>query len=63
MGAKKSCRVISAMMVLHNIAVRNRDVYEPLPEGLDVQGHDDNADNSNAAGRALRQHYVQTYFS
>ena len=63
MGGKKSCKVISAMMVLHNIAVTNRDLYDPLPEGFDSQGRDDDADNSNAAGRALRQHYVETYFS
>ena len=63
MGATKSGRVITAMLVLHNIAVQNRDLYEPLPEGIDIQGSDADADNSNAAGKALRQHYIQTYFS
>ena len=63
MGATKSCRVITAMIILHNIAVQSRDLYDPLPEGIDIQGTDSDADNSNVAGKALRQHYIETYFS
>ena len=47
MGAIKSCRVITAMLILHNIAVQNRDLYEPLPEGIDIQGS--NADEAITA--------------
>ena len=63
MGAVRSCRVITAMMVLHNIAIKNHDNFEPLPDGLDAQGSDPNGDNTNQAGQNMRAHYVNTYFS
>ena len=63
MGPIRSCRVITAMMVLHNIAVKNRDTFEPLPTGLDDQGTDPHGDNSNQAGQDMRVHYTNTYFS
>ena len=63
MGPLRSCRVITAMMVLHNIAVKNRDTFEPLPDGVDIQGTDPNGDNSNQAGQNMRAHYAYTYFS
>ena len=50
-------------MVLHNIAVINRDLFEPLPYGLDVQGTDPHGDNSNQAGQAMHDHYANTYFA
>ena len=49
MGPERSCCVITAMMVLHNIAVRNHNTFEPLPSGLDEQGSDLNGDNTNQA--------------
>ena len=63
MGPLHSCRVITAMMVLHNIAVKNRDTFEPLPDGVDIQGTDPNGDNSNQAGQNMPAHYTYTYFS
>ena len=63
-GPVRSCNVITAMLVLHNIAVQNRDLFEPLPEGVDVQGLDHaGGDNTNEAGQQMRYHYVNTYFS
>ena len=37
------------MIVLHNIAIMNRDIIEPLPAGemLTVDGHDDVDDTEN----------------
>ena len=64
MGPLRSCRVITTMMVLHNIAIMNRDQFDPLPDGLDVQGVErQTGDNSNQAGDDMRNHYVNTYFS
>ena len=60
-------QVVTAMIVLHNIAIMNRDIFEPLPatEMLTVDGHDDTdeTENDNIAGNLTRQHYVETYFS
>ena len=63
MGAVRSCKVVIAMMVLHNIAIQNRDNFEPLAEGLDPQGCDPNGDNTNQAGQNMHYHYVYSYFS
>ena len=62
-GAVRSCKVVTAMMVLHNIAIRNRDKFEALPEGLDPQGTEPHGDNTNQAGQNMRHHYVNAYFS
>ena len=63
MGPKKSCQVITACLVLHNIGVMNRDLFSPLPRGLDNQGFQPVGDNTNAAGQAKRLQYVRDYFS
>ena len=63
MGPKKSCQVIKACFVLHNIGVMNRDLYQPLPPGFDNQGSEPVGDNSNEAGNAKRLQYVRDYFS
>ena len=63
MGPVKSTQVVTAMMVLHNIAIKNRDLFERLPEGITLQdGHSD-GDNTNEAGKNTRAYYVQNYFT
>ena len=62
-GPKKSCDVITAMMIFHNIAIMHRDYFEPLPKGLDHQDNNPNGDNSNAAGCDKRNRIVTDYFS
>ena len=64
MGPLRSSNVISAMIVLHNIAVQNRDMFDPLPLGLVHQpGGDEDEDNSNVGGTSTRNYYVENYFS
>ena len=63
MGPVRSCHIITAMIVLHNIAIRNHDRFEPLPTGLDEQGIEANGDNSNQASQDMRAHYTYTYFA
>ena len=63
-GPLRSSQVITAMIVLHNIAIMNRDLFEPLPTGIILQpGGDQAADNDNAGGKRTRNHYVNAYFS
>ena len=63
MGPEKSSKVITAMMVLHNLAIQHRDLFEPLPEGLIMQPGNINGDNTNEAGQTARDYYIQNYFS
>ena len=63
MGPKRSCNVITTMMVLHNIAIHNRDLFDPLPEGLLLQPGNSTGDNTNEAGQNARRYYVNNYFS
>ena len=63
MGPKRSSNVITAMMVLHNIAIHNRDLFDPMPDGLIMQPGDSIGDNTNEAGKSTRQYYVNNYFS
>ena len=60
---KDSLDVITACLVLHNIGVMNRDLYDPLPAGEDNQGNDPVGDNTNAGGTEKRNEYVREYFS
>ena len=63
-GPETSGNVILATIVLHNIAIANRDYYRPLPQGNDIAMQDEViGDNSNAEGHRVRQYYVDTYFS
>ena len=63
MGPQMSSNVITAMMVLHNLAIQHRDLFDPLPEGFVLQPGNINGDNSNEAGKNARDYYVQNYFS
>ena len=65
MGPLRSSNVITAMIVLHNIAVKNRDMFDPLPLGLVHQpgGEEEEEDNTNVGGTNTRNYYVQNYFS
>ena len=64
MGPLRSSNVISAMIVLHNIAVKNRDMFDPLPLGLVHQpGDEEDEDNTNVGGTSTRNYYVENYFS
>ena len=63
MGPKRSCSVITACLVLHNIGVMSRDLFQPLPPGVDNQGTDPTGDNTNEAGQQKRQSFVREYFS
>ena len=64
MGPLRSANVITAMMVLHNIAVKNRDMFDPLPHGLVHQpGGEEDQDNTNIGGTQTRNYYVENYFS
>ena len=68
MGPVRSSNVVTAMIVLHNIAIMNRDTFEPLPSGDNMSIddlHDDETNDieANIAGNLTRQHYVDTYFS
>ena len=52
------------MIVLHNIAVKNRDMFDPLPLGLVHQpGGKEDEDNTNVGGTSTRNYYVDNYFS
>ena len=56
--------MISAMIVLHNITVKNRDMFDPLPLGLVHQpGDKEDEDNTNFGGTSTRNYYVENYFS
>ena len=63
MGPLRSSNVISAMIVLHNIAVKNRDMFDSLQLGLVHQprGKEDE-DNTNIGGTGTRNYYVENYF-
>ena len=65
MGPLRSSNVITAMIVLHNIAVKNRDMFDPLPLGLIQQpgGEEEEEDNTNVGGTNTRNYYVENYFS
>ena len=63
MGPLRSSKVITAMIVLHNMAMINRDFFEPLPTGLILQPGEQDRDNDSIAGQNTRRHYVETYFS
>ena len=65
MGPLRSSNVITAMIVLHNIAVKNRDMFDPLPLGLIQQpgGKEEEEDNTNVGGTNTRNYYVENYFS
>ena len=54
MGSQKSAKVITAMMVLHNIAIHHRDFFDPLV----LQPGNSTGDNSNEAGQTARDYYV-----
>ena len=62
-GPLRSSKVITAMIILHNIAIMNRDFFEPLPPGEILQLGDQERDNDTVAGANTRRHYVETYFS
>ena len=56
------------MIVLHNIAIMNRDMFDPLPAGEPLAVNDniytDETDvEASVDGSLTRQHYVETYFS
>ena len=52
------------MIILHNIAIMNRDLFDPLPSATILQpGGDEDRGNDNAAGKRTRSYYVRTYFS
>ena len=55
--------IITACMVLHNIGIINRDLYEPLPRGLIMQPGGPNGEVDNTVGINKRYEYVDTYFS
>ena len=60
----RSCDVITACMVLHNIGVMSRDLFDPLPPSLpDHQGVGPLGDNTSEGGKATRAAYVQNYFN
>ena len=63
-GPASSANVMLSCCVLHNIAIQNRDYYQPLPKGKSIQLEDQIVgDCSNAEGRRVRQWYVDNYFS
>ena len=62
MGPDMSCAVILACFVLHNIGVMNRDLWQPLPVGIDNQGSDPPGDNTHQGGKNRRMEYVRNYF-
>ena len=62
-GPLRSSKVITAMLVLHNIAIMNRDFFEPLPPGEILQPGKQERDNDTVAGTNTRRHYVEAYFS
>ena len=63
-GPLRSSKVITAMIILHNIAIMNRDLFDPLPSATILQpGGDEDRGNDNAAGKRTRNYYVRTYFS
>ena len=51
------------VIVLHNIAVKNRDMFNPLPLGLVHQPGGEDEDNTNVGGTSTRNYYVENYFS
>ena len=51
------------MLVLHNIAIMNRDFFEPLAPGEILQPGEQDRDNDTIAGANTRRHYVEAYFS
>ena len=60
---KDSLDVVTACMVLHNIGVMNRDLYDPLPQGVDQQGDEPVGDNTNEGGKSVHNDYVRNYFT
>ena len=63
MGPLRSANVITAMMVLHNIAVKNRDMFDLLPHGLVHQPGEEDQDNTYIGGTQTRNYCVENYFS
>ena len=59
----ESCRLITAMMVLHNKAVINNDKFDSLLLGVDEHVSNPHGDNINQAGQDMRVHYTYTYFA
>ena len=48
---------------MHNICVLNWDHIDPLMAGRHLDESELTGDNSTEAGRAKRQHIVNTYFT
>ena len=59
MDLKDTLDGITACLVLHNICVMHRDLYDPLPAGQANQGNDPVGDNSNAGGTAKGAQYIR----
>ena len=58
-GPLASVDIVTAIVVLHNFAIQNRDYHHPLSTGRKIQLEDEIVgDNSNLEGRRVRQHYV-----
>ena len=56
------------MIVLHNIAIMNWDMFDPLPAGEGLAFNENNYVEetdieASVDGSLTRQHYVDTYFS
>lgn len=63
-GPEASGNVILSCMVLHNLAIRERDLFEPLPQGNYPWLADGPlGDNNNEEGKRIRNHFVNSFFS
>ena len=62
-GPEYACKLITGCLVMHNICVLNQDHIDPLMAGRHLDESELTGDNSTEAGRAKRQHIVNTYFN
>ena len=63
-GVERSGDVILATMVLHNIAIMNSDLFEPLQPGQPpLIGRNDVGANDNEEGQRIRNYLVQNHFA